>query len=110
MRLFRYIVAFIAAVVSILIISVLKAGGEFGRTFVNMLFIVGAIILGIGVLLFAFAYSPSFKEVELRSKNASERQIQILLEHRITQRKYSVIIIIFGLALICLSVIIGFFS
>jgi len=109
MRLFRYIIAFIAVVAFILIISVLKAGTGFGGTFVNLLFIVGAMIIGLAVLIFAFAFSPSFKEVELRSKKDSDRQVQIFFEHRRTQRKYSVLIIIFGFALICLSVVIGFF-
>lgn len=79
MRLSRYIVAFIAIVAFILVISVLKAGAEFGRTFVNMLFIVGAVIIGLGLLIFAFAYSPSLKEVELSSKKGSDRQVQIFL-------------------------------
>jgi len=79
MRLFRYIIAFIAVVAFILIISVLKAGAGFGSTFVNLLFIVGAIIIGLAVLIFAFAFSPSFKEVELRSKKDSDRQVQIFL-------------------------------
>jgi len=109
MRLSRYVIAFIAVVAFILIISVLKAGTEFGSTFVNMLFIVGAIIIGLAVLIFAFAFSPSFKEVELRSKKGSDRQAQIFFEHRRTQRKYSLLMIIFGLALICLSVVLGIF-
>jgi hypothetical protein len=109
MRLLRYIIAFIAVVLSTLIISVLKAGTGFGITFVNLLFIVGAIIIGLAVLIFAFAFSPSFKEVELRSKKGSDRQVQIFFEHRRTRRKYSVVMIIFGLALICLSVVLGIF-
>ena len=109
MRLSRYVIAFIAVVVSILIISILKAGTGFGRTFVNLLFIVGAILIGLAVLIFAYAFSPGFKEVELRSKKGSDRQVQIFFEHRRTQRKYSVIMIIFGLALICLSIFFGIF-
>ena len=109
MRLFRYIIAFIVVVAFILTISVLKEGAGFGRTFVNLLFIVGAISIGLAAIIFAFAFSPSFKELELRSKKGSDRQVQIFLEHRRTQRKYSVLMVIFGLALICLSVAIGIF-
>jgi hypothetical protein len=109
MRLSRYIIAFIAVVAFILIISVLKAGTGFGKTFVNLLFIAGAVIIGLAVLIFAYAFSPSFKEVELRSKNGSDRKAQIFFEHRRTRRKYSVVMIIFGLALICLSIFFGIF-
>jgi amino acid transporter len=109
MRLSRYIIAFIAVVLSILVISVLYAGAGFGTTFVNLLFVFGAIIIGLGALIFAFAVSPSYKEVEMSSKKGSDRQAQIFFEHRRTQRGYSVILIIFGLALICLSVVIGTF-
>jgi Na+/glutamate symporter len=109
MRLSRYIIAFIAVVVFILIISVLKAGREFGRTFDDMLFIAGAILISLGAFIFALAFSPSSKEAEMRSRNVSDRQVQIYLEHRRTQKKYSVITIIFGLAFICLSVAIGTF-
>jgi len=44
MRMFWYIVVFIAVVASILTVSFLKAGVGYGRTFVDLLFIVGAII------------------------------------------------------------------
>jgi hypothetical protein len=109
MRLSRYIIVFIAVVVSILIVSILKEGREFGSTFVNMLFIVGAMVIGIGALIFAFAFSPSFKDAELRSKNVSDRKVQIFLDHRKAQRRYSLVMIIFGLTFVCLSVVIGTF-
>jgi len=86
MRMLNYvIIAFIAVVAFILTASVLKAGAEFGRTFVDLLFIVGAIIIGIGGFAGFFFHKPTFKEW------------------------YVVVIIIFGIALICLSVAIGTF-
>jgi len=85
MRMLNYIIiAFIAVVAFTLAVSVLKAGTGYGRTFVDLLFIVGAIIIGIGGFI-GFFYKPTFREW------------------------YAVLIIIFGLALICLSVAIGTF-
>jgi len=109
MRMFGYIIAFIAVVASILTVSFLKAGVGYGRTFVDLLFIVGAIIMGIGGVICAGFSKPGFAEWYGHSTRAPDRQVEIFLEYRKKQWKHGVLIIIFGLALICLSVAIGTF-
>jgi len=109
MRMFGYIIVFIAVVASILTVSFLKAGVGYGRTFVDLLFIVGAIIMGIGGVICAGFSKPSFEEWYGHSTKDPDRQVEIFLEYRKKQWKHGVLIFIFGLALICLSVGIGTF-
>ena len=111
MKMFWYIIAFIAVVAFTLTVSFLKAGVGHGgmRIFVDLLFIVGAIIMGIGGLICAGFSKPGFAEWYGHSTRAPDRQVEIFLEYRKKQWRHGVFIIIFGLALICLSIAIGIF-
>jgi hypothetical protein len=100
------IIAFIAVVASLLTVS-LKYGGM--RSFVDLLFIVGAIIMGIGVFIAAGFSKPAIRGWRGHSTKDPDRQAEIFLEHRRTQWRQGLLILIFGLALICLSVAIGTF-
>ena len=101
------IIAFIAVVASLLTVS-LKYGGM--RSFVDLLFIVGAIIMGIGVFIAAGFSKPALREWRGHSTKDSDRHAEIFLEHRRVQWRQGLLILIFGLALICLSVAIGTLS
>mgnify|MGYP001053254208 CR=1 FL=1 len=111
MKMFWYIIAFIAVVAFTLTVSFLKAGVGHGgmRIFVDLLFIVGAIIMGIGAFIYYGESKPSFEEWYAHSTKGPDRQVEIFLEYRKKQWRHGVFIIIFGLALICLSVAIGTF-
>ena len=98
------IIAFIAVVASIVTVS-FRYGGT--RVFVDLLFIVGAIIAGIGGFIAAGFSKPAFKEWYGHSTKDSDRQVEIFLEHRRAQWRQGLIIIVFGLALVCLSIAIG---
>jgi len=98
------IIAFIAVVASILIVS-LKYGGM--RNCVDLLFIVGAIIMGIGGFIAAGFSKPAFREWYGHSTKDPDRQAEIFLEQRRAQWRQGLIIIVFGLALVCLSIAIG---
>jgi len=107
MRTLSYIIiAFIAVVASILTVS-FRYGGM--RDFVNLLFIVGAIITGIGGFIAAGFSKPAFREWYGHSTKDPDRQVEIFLEHRRAQWRQGVLILIFGIALICLSIAIGTF-
>jgi len=109
MRMFGYIIVFIAVVASILTVSFLKAGVGYGRTFVDLLFIVGAIIMCIGGFICAGFSKPGFEEWYGHSTRDPDRQVEIFLEYRKAQWRHGLLIVIFGLVLICLSIAIGTF-
>jgi hypothetical protein len=98
--------ALIAVVALILTISFTHGGVEL---FVNMLFIVGAIIVGIGGLTAAGISKPTFREWYGHSTRDPDKQVEIFLKYRRAQWKQGVLILIFGIALICLSVAMGTF-
>jgi hypothetical protein len=105
MRTLSYIIiAFIAVVASTLAVSLRY--GEM-RDFVNLLFIVGAIIAGIGGFIAAGFSKPAFREWYGHSTKDPDRQAEIFLEHRRAQWRQGLLILIFGLALICLSIATG---
>jgi len=112
MRMFWYIIAFIAVVAFLLAVSFLRAGtGHEGmRTFVDLLFIAGAIAIGIGALIYAGFSKPRFAEWYGHSTSKDpDRQVEIFLEYRRTQWRHGLFMILFGIALICLSVAVGTF-
>jgi hypothetical protein len=86
----------------------LKYGGM--RDFVNLLFIVGAIIAGIGGFIAAGFSKPALREWYGHSTKDPDRQAEIFLKHRRAQWRQGLLIIVFGLALICLSVAVGTLS
>jgi len=111
MRMIWYIIAFIAIAEIALAVSFLRAGtGSEGiKLFVNLLFIVGAIITGIGAFTAAGFSKPSFREWYGHSTKDPDRQAEIFLEYRKKQWQQGLLILIFGLIFICLSIAIGTF-
>jgi hypothetical protein len=101
-----FIIAFIAVVASLLMVS-LKYGGM--KSFVDLLFIVGAIIMGIGGFIAAGFSKPALRKWYGHSTKDSDRHAEIFLEHRRAQWRQGLLILIFGIALICLSVATGTF-
>lgn len=82
------------------------AGGL--RTFATLLFFVGAFIAGIGAFTFVGQSRPGFAEWYAHSAGSrSGRQVEIFLEDREKQRRQGIIIIVFGVALIGLSLAVG---
>ena len=109
-RIYKYLIAYFAVVISVLVFSLLRADilREGLRTFATLLFFVGAFIAGIGAFTFIGQSRPGFAEWYGHSAGSrSGRQVEIFLEDREKQRKHGVIIIIFGVALIGLSVAVG---
>ena len=108
MRISGYLIAYLAVVISILIISLLKADTlhERMRTFATLLFFVGAFIAGAGSFTFVGQSRPDFEEWYGHSAGRGDR-VKILLEDREKQRRSGKKMIIFGVALIGLSVAIG---
>ena len=107
-----YLIVYLAVVTFIFIISLLRADtlDEGVRTFVDLLFIVGGTITAVG----AFFYTGWGSRLSSREWHAhstgngkeSEDQVEIFLKYRKMQRRRGIIAIIFGLALIGLSVVI----
>jgi hypothetical protein len=105
------IIAFVAIVVLIFTASILRAGPEYSkmRIFVDSLFIFGALIAGIGGFIAAGFSKPTFREWYGHSTREPDKQVEIFLKYRRAQWKQGVLILIFGIALICLSVAMGTF-
>jgi hypothetical protein len=103
------IIAFIAIVVLLFAASILRAGSEYSKTrmFVDSLFVFGALIAGIGGLTAAGLSKPKFREWYGHTTRDPDKQVEIFLKYRRAQWKQGVVILIFGIALICLSVVIG---
>jgi hypothetical protein len=103
------IIAFIAIVVLIFAASISRAGPEYSkiRRFVDSLFIFGALIAGIGGFIAAGFSKPTFREWYGHSTRDPDKQVEIFLKYRRAQWKQGIVILIFGIALICLSMIIG---
>jgi|GEM_PF-2060334 len=108
MRIFRYLIAYLAVVISVLVISLLRAGTLHERmgTFASLLFFVGGFIAGAGVFAFVGQSRPGFREWYAHSAGSGDR-VELLLEDRERQRRSGTKMIIFGVALIGLSVAIG---
>ena len=112
MRTLNYIiVTFVAIVATTLVVSFSKVGtGSEGMgVFVNLLFIFGAIIAGIGGFICAGFSKPRFREWYGHSTKNPDRQDEIFLEYRKAQWRQGTLILTFGLTLICLSIAIGLF-
>jgi hypothetical protein len=109
MKATNYIIAFFAVVAAVLLISILRAGDDRMRTFVDLLFIVGGIIMGFGALIYIGISRPSFREWYGHStgEEGLDRQAEIFLEYRKTQRRQGLLAIVFGLALMLLSAALG---
>jgi hypothetical protein len=105
------IIAFMAIVIIIFTASILKSDPEYSRMriFVDSLFIFGALIAGIGGFIAAGFSKPTFREWYGHSTRDPDRQVEIFLEYRRAQWRQGVLILIFGVALICLSVAMGIF-
>lgn len=112
MRILDYIIiAFIAIVVLVFAASILMAGPGYSKTrmFVDSLFVFGALIAGIGGLTAAGLSRPTFREWYAHTTRNPEKQVEIFLKYRRAQWKQGMLILIFGIALICLSVAMGTF-
>jgi hypothetical protein len=110
MRTLKYvIIAFVAIVVIIFTASILKSGAEYSKMkiFVDSLFILGALFVMAGGFIAGGFSKPTFREWYGHSTKDPDRQAEIFLEYRRAQLRQGVFILIFGLALICLSVAIG---
>jgi hypothetical protein len=111
MRISYVIIAFVAIVVSIFAASILRAGPGYSRTrvFVDSLFVFGALIVGIGGLIASGISKPTFREWYGHSTRNLDKQVEIFLEYRRAQWRQGILILVFGIALICLSLAIGTF-
>ena len=107
-RMSGYLIAYLAVVIIVLIISLLRADTlhEGVRTFSTLLFFVGAFIAGLGAFTYVGQSRPGFREWYAHSAGRGN-QVKIFLEYRERQRKSGKAIIIFGVALIGLSMAIG---
>lgn len=103
------IIAFITIVIIIFTASILKSGSEYGKTrlFVDSLFIFGALIAGIGGFIAAGFSKPTFREWYGHSTRDPDKKVEIFLQYRRAQWKQGLLILIFGVTLICLSVAMG---
>jgi hypothetical protein len=107
MRMFPvFVIAFVAVVISVLVVSFIYDGARF---FVDALFVVGGVVTAVGAFIAAGFSKPSFGEWYGHSTKDPDRQVEIFLEYRKAQWRHGLFILIFGLALICLSVIMGIF-
>jgi hypothetical protein len=105
------IIAFVAIAVLIFVVSILRAGPENSkaRMFVDSLFIFGALITGIGSITVAGFSKYTFKEWYGHSTKDLDKQVEIFLKYRRAQWRQGMLMLIFGIALICLFVAIGTF-
>lgn len=110
MRLFRYLIVYFMVINFILVISLLKEDTlhDGMTTFVELLFFLGAITMAIGGFFMSGFGRPGFGEWYAHSAGRGD-QVKIYLEYRETQRKQGALLFIFGLALMALSLVIGFF-
>lgn len=111
MRLSKYfLIVYLAVITFILIISLLRSGTlhDRMRTFVDFLFIAGGVTMALGALIYVGKGRPGFQEWYAHSAGRGD-QVEIFLEYRKTQRRHGMLMIIFGLALIGLSMAIGTF-
>ena len=108
MRISGYLIAYLAVVISVLTISFFRADTlhEKMETFATILFFVGAVIAGAGAFAYVGQSRPGFAEWYGHSAGSGDR-VRILLEDREKQRRSGAKMIIFGAALIGLSVAIG---
>lgn len=109
-RIFGYLIAYLAVVITVLIISVWRADTlhEGVRTFATLLFFVGAFIAGLGAFTYVGQSRPGFAEWYGHSAGGKRgKQVEIFLRDRERQKKSGKGIIIFGVAVIGLSLAIG---
>jgi len=110
MRLSRYLIVYFAVITFLLVFSLFKEDTlhDGMTTFVELLFFLGAITMVIGGFFMSGFGRPSFEEWYAHSAGKGD-QVKIYLEYRETQMKQGALIFIFGLALMALSMVIGFF-